>query len=158
MFAIVQSGGKQYRVAEGDVVRLEALGAEPGDTVDLPVMMLGGDSVQVGTPLVSGASVKAEVLDHGRGEKLYIYKFKAKSNYRRKNGHRQDYTEVRITEIAGEGSKPKQKKAEATPKAEEAEVKTEAAKVEPVKAEPPKAESKVEAPAEEREVVEATKE
>lgn len=156
MFAIVQSGGKQYRVAEGDVVRLESLAAEPGDTVDLPVMMLGGDSVQVGTPLVSGASVKAEVLDHGRGEKLYIYKFKAKSNYRRKNGHRQDYTEVRITEIAGEGSKAKKKKAEAEPKA--AEAKAEESKAEATKAEAAEAETKVEATAEEREVVEATKE
>lgn len=101
MFAIVQSGGKQYRVAEGDVVRLEKLSAEPGDTVELPVMMLGGDSVQIGQPLLGGASVKAEVVSHGKGEKMYIYKFKAKSNYRRKNGHRQHYTEVRIKEIAG---------------------------------------------------------
>jgi len=101
MFAIIQSGGKQYRVAEGDVVRLETIQAEPGDTVDLPVMMLSGDEVRVGAPLLDGASVKAEVLSHGRGKKLYIYKFKAKSNYRRKTGHRQNYTEVRIKEIAG---------------------------------------------------------
>ena len=104
MFAVVQSGGKQYRVAEGDVVRLELLKAQPGDTVDLPVMMLGGNGadgdVRVGTPLVNGASVRAEVLSHGRGDKIYIYKFKAKANYRRKNGHRQSYTEVRIKEIA----------------------------------------------------------
>ncbi len=108
MFAVVQSGGKQYRVAEGDVLRLESLQAQPGDTVDLPVMMLGGSAggngegeVRVGTPLVDGASVKAEVISHGRGDKIYIYKFKAKANYRRKNGHRQPYTEVRVTEIAG---------------------------------------------------------
>lgn len=101
MFAVVQSGGKQYSVAEGDVVRLESLTAEPGDTVALDVMMVSGDEVKVGAPLVEGASVKAEVLGHGRGKKLYIYKFKAKSNYRRKTGHRQNYTEVRITEIAG---------------------------------------------------------
>ena len=101
MFAVVQSGGKQYSVAEGDVVRLESLAAEPGDTVALDVMMLSGDEVKVGAPLVEGASVKAEVLGHGRGKKLYIYKFKAKSNYRRKTGHRQNYTEVRITEVAG---------------------------------------------------------
>ncbi len=101
MFAVIQSGGRQYRVAKGDVVRLEKLAAEPGATVELPVLLLGGDVVKVGTPLVAGASVKAEVLTHGRGEKLYIYKFKAKANYRRKNGHRQPYTEVRIEEIAG---------------------------------------------------------
>lgn len=101
MFAVIQSGGKQYRVAEGEVVRLEKLAAEPGTTVELPVLLLGGDAVRVGTPLVAGASVKAEVLTHGRGDKLYIYKYKAKANYRRKNGHRQPYTEVRIKEIAG---------------------------------------------------------
>ena len=102
MFAIIQSGGKQYRVAEGDVLKLESLKAEPGDTVELPVMMLSGnDEVKVGAPLVDGANVKAEVVSHGRGKKIYIYKFKAKANYRRKNGHRQPYTEVRIKEIAG---------------------------------------------------------
>lgn len=101
MFAVIQSGGKQYNVAEGDVVRLETLKAEPGETVSLDVMMLGGDEVKVGAPFVDGASVKAEVLEHGRGKKLYIYKFKAKSNYRRKTGHRQGYTAVRITEITG---------------------------------------------------------
>ena len=101
MFAVIQSGGKQYSVAEGDVVRLETLKAEPGETVSLDVMMLGGDEVKVGAPFIDGASVKAEVLEHGRGKKLYIYKFKAKSNYRRKTWHRQGYTAVRITEITG---------------------------------------------------------
>ncbi len=103
MFAIIQSGGKQYRVTEGDVLRLESLKAEPGETVELPVMMLGGDDteVKVGAPLVDGANVKAEVVSHGRGKKIYIYKFKAKANYRRKNGHRQPYTEIRIGKITG---------------------------------------------------------
>lgn len=100
MFAVIQSGGKQYNVSEGDVVRLETLQAELGETVSLEVLMLGGDDVKVGTPFVDGASVRAEVVSHGRGKKLYIYKFKAKSNYRRKTGHRQGYTDVRITEIA----------------------------------------------------------
>lgn len=99
MFAIVKSGGKQYRVAEGDVVRLEKLTAEVGDTVELPVMMLGGDEVQIGAPQLDGAAAKAEVVAHGRGDKIYIVKFKAKNNYRRRTGHRQPYTEVRITEI-----------------------------------------------------------
>jgi large subunit ribosomal protein L21 len=101
MFAIVQSGGKQYRVEEGDVLRLEALEAEVGSTVDLPVLMLGGETTKVGTPTVEGAKVSAEVVEHGRGEKLYIKKFKAKANYRRRTGHRQAYTEVRVTGIAG---------------------------------------------------------
>ncbi len=100
MFAVIQSGGKQYRVNQGDVVRLELLKAEPGDTVDLPVVMLGGDEPKIGTPLVEGATVKAQVLTHGKDKKIYVNKFKAKSNYRRRNGHRQNFTSVRITEIA----------------------------------------------------------
>jgi large subunit ribosomal protein L21 len=100
MFAIIESGGKQYRVQEGDVIRLEALNAEPGETVTLPVMMLAGDEVEVGRPRIEGASVQAEVIGHGRGKKLYVIKFKAKTNYRRKTGHRQPYTEVRVTSIA----------------------------------------------------------
>jgi len=101
MFAIVESGGKQYNVAEGDVLRVEKLAAEPGQTVELPVLLLGADEITVGAPRVDGASVKAEILGHGRGEKLHIYKFKAKANYRRHRGHRQAFTELRITEIAG---------------------------------------------------------
>ena len=101
MFAIVQSGGKQYRVAEGDTLRLESLEAEVGESVDLPVLLLGGETPKVGTPVVDGASVRAEVVAHGRGEKIYVKKFKAKANYRRKTGHRQAYTEVRVTGIAG---------------------------------------------------------
>ncbi len=101
MFAIVQSGGKQYRVEEGDTLRLESLEAEVGQSVDLPVLLLGGETTKVGTPVVDGASVRAEVVAHGRGEKLQIKKFKAKANYRRKTGHRQPYTEVRVTGIAG---------------------------------------------------------
>jgi large subunit ribosomal protein L21 len=101
MFAIVKSGGKQYRVEEGDVLRLESLEAEVGQTVELPVLMLGGDAVTVGTPEVDGAKVQAEVVSHGRGDKIYVRKFKAKANYRRRTGHRQAYTEVRVTGIAG---------------------------------------------------------
>lgn len=101
MFAIIKSGGKQYRVNEGDLLDLELLPAEPGASVELPVMMLGGDQVKVGAPFVDGATVRAEVVEHGRGRKLYVYKFKAKNNYRRKLGHRQGYTRVRITEITG---------------------------------------------------------
>jgi large subunit ribosomal protein L21 len=99
MFAIIKSGGKQYRVQEGDVVRLELLDADAGTTLELPVLLLSGDDVKIGTPTVEGASVSAEVVRHGRGEKIDIYKFKAKANYRRHLGHRQGYTEVRITGI-----------------------------------------------------------
>ena len=115
MFAIIQSGGKQYRVAQGDVLQLELLKAEPGDTVDLPVMMLGGDTPKVGTPLLEGESVKAEVISHGKGKKLYIRKFKAKANYRRTTGHRQNYTEVRITGIGSAAQATKATKKAAKP-------------------------------------------
>jgi large subunit ribosomal protein L21 len=75
MFAIIQSGGKQYRVSEGDTVRLEQLTAEVGQSVDLPVLLLGGDSVKIGKPFVDGASVKAEVVSHGKGTKLHSYRY-----------------------------------------------------------------------------------
>jgi len=103
MFAIVESGGKQYRVAEGDVLRLEKLEAEAGTEVELPVLLFsnGDDAVKVGAPNVEGASVRAEVLGHGRGDKIDVYKFKAKTNYRRHIGHRQQFTEVRITSLEG---------------------------------------------------------
>jgi len=101
MFAIIQSGGKQYRVSEGDVLQLESLAVEPGEVVEFSAMMIAGEEVRVGTPILDGASVEAEVLAHGRGAKLQVVKFKAKSNYRRRIGHRQDYTEVRITKITG---------------------------------------------------------
>lgn len=99
MFAVIKTGGKQYRVSQGDVIDVELVGAEAGETVELPVLMIGGDQVRVGTPLVEGATVRAEVVENGRHRKVHVYKFKAKSNYRRHNGHRQPYTRVRITEI-----------------------------------------------------------
>ena len=99
MFAIIQSGGKQYRVSKGDVLSLEAIDLDPGEVLELPVLMLGGEQVVIGTPIVDGASVDAEVLEHGYGDKIYVVKYKAKINYRRKHGHRQRYTKVRISEI-----------------------------------------------------------
>lgn len=99
MFAVIKTGGKQYRVSQGDVLDVELVGAEAGQVVELPVLMIGGDSVKVGTPHVEGATVKAEVVENGRHRKIDVYKFKAKSNYRRHTGHRQPFTRVRITEI-----------------------------------------------------------
>ena len=101
MFAIVKTGGKQYRVEPGLKLRVEKLDAEPGATVELPVLLLGGEKIVVGTPVVEGASVVAEVLGHGRGKKILVSKFKAKVQYRRKKGHRQPYTELLIKEIRG---------------------------------------------------------
>ncbi len=101
MFAIIESGGKQYRVAPGAALEVERLGSEPGATVEFDRVLLIGDDgeVQVGSPTVAGAKVLAHVLDHDRGEKLIVFKYKAKSNYRRRTGHRQALTRVRITEI-----------------------------------------------------------
>ena len=99
MFAVIKTGGKQYRVSQGDVLDVELVGAEAGQIVELPVLLIGGDNVKVGSPLVDGATVKAEVVENGRHRKIEVRKFKAKSRYRRHTGHRQPFTRVRITEI-----------------------------------------------------------
>jgi len=100
-FAIVKAGGKQYRVSTGDTVRVESLPADQGDTVTLnDVLMLSMDgNVEVGNPTINGATVEAEVVGKGRDKKVVILKFKAKTRYRRKNGHRQHYTDLRVTNI-----------------------------------------------------------
>ncbi len=98
MFAVIKTGGKQYRVVSGDVIKVERLEAEAGATIALDqVLMIDGT---IGTPLVAGASVAAEVIAQDRGPKLIIFKKKRRQNYRRKNGHRQDLTVLRITEIS----------------------------------------------------------
>jgi large subunit ribosomal protein L21 len=101
MYAIIRSGGKQYRVAAGEQVRVEALAADVGSTVSLEeVLLVGtGDGVKVGAPLVSGAKVKATVVSHGRGEKLKIFKLRRRKHYQKTQGHRQAYTELRIDDI-----------------------------------------------------------
>jgi large subunit ribosomal protein L21 len=107
MFAVIKTGGKQYRVAEDQVVRIEKIAGEPGQIVQLgPVLMLGGDPPQVGAPEIAGASVAAEVLEQGRGEKVIAFKKRRRKNSRRKRGHRQEFTRLRITEILTEGTKP----------------------------------------------------
>tara|TARA_B100001146_G_C16079172_1_gene389850 strand:+ start:411 stop:731 length:321 start_codon:yes stop_codon:yes gene_type:complete len=101
-FAIVKAGGKQYRVSTGDTIRVESLPADQGDTVTLDdVLMISHDGdVIVGTPTIEGASVDAEVVAKGKDKKIVILKFKAKTRYRRKNGHRQHYTDLRVTNIS----------------------------------------------------------
>ena len=101
MYAVVRSGGKQVRVAAGDSVRLEKLAGGVGDKVELnEVLLLGGDGdLKVGTPLVEGAAVSGTITDQARGPKLVIFRFKRRKHQRRKTGHRQDYTEVRIDEV-----------------------------------------------------------
>ena len=101
MFAVFQSGGKQHRVAEGDVVKLELLEAQPGEEVvfDKVLMVASGDDVNVGAPYVEGGEVKAEVLRNERDKKIRIIKFKRRKDYMRRQGHRQWFTEVKITGI-----------------------------------------------------------
>jgi large subunit ribosomal protein L21 len=101
MFAVFESGGKQHRVIEGERIRLEKLEADPGDSVEFDRVMLvaQGDDVKLGKPYVEGCRVTAEVVEHGRGEKIRIIKFRRRKNYTRRQGHRQSYTEVQITGI-----------------------------------------------------------
>ncbi|MDN4526241.1 50S ribosomal protein L21 [Fictibacillus fluitans] len=102
MYAIIQTGGKQVRVEEGQAIYVEKLDVEAGDVVTFEdVLMVGGDSLQVGAPLLDGVTVTGKVEKHGRGQKVVVYKFKAKKNYRRKQGHRQPYTKVVIDKING---------------------------------------------------------
>lgn len=100
--AIIRTGGKQYRVSPGSVLKVEKLAVAQGSRVDFEVLLVGqGDAVQIGTPLVAGAKVTGEVVSHGRGVKIVVYKFRKRTNYRKKQGHRQAYTEVKITGIQG---------------------------------------------------------
>ena len=101
MYAVFESGGKQYRVAVGDKLRLEKIEAEPGTELVLDrVLMTGeGESVQVGQPLLAGATVKATILAQGRADKIHIFKMRRRKHFRKRQGHRQYFTEVRITSI-----------------------------------------------------------
>ena len=101
MFAVIQTGGKQYRVAEGDRLRVEKLAGDVGAKVTFDkVLLVGGDSVKVGTPLVSGAKVSAEIVAQDRDKKVIVFKFRRRKNYRRKQGHRQPFTELKITGVS----------------------------------------------------------
>ena len=129
-YAIFKAAGFQYRAELGDTLRLPSLDAESGDTVTFDEVLLGAadDEVLVGRPTLEGAAVRAEVLSHGRADKVIVFKFKRRKNYRRKTGHRQDYTEVRVSEIdlgggrfvSLEAEKPKAKPKKAKPKKEPA--------------------------------------
>ncbi len=101
MYAVIRTGGKQYRVSEGDRLRIARRSEDVGSDIKFDeVLMIGGDSVKVGKPLVEGATVSARVLAHDRAKKIIVFKFKRRKNYRKKQGHRQDYTEVQIGSIA----------------------------------------------------------
>ena len=116
MFAVIKTGGKQYRVAADDKLKIEKVAGEPGDIIELgEVLVVGGDDVTLGNPTVAGATVAAEVVAQGRNDKVIAFKKRRRKNSRRKRGHRQEFTLIRITEILTGGAKPSK---EAKPKVE----------------------------------------
>lgn len=102
MYAVITSGGKQYRVMEGQTLKLEKLPAEVGSTIDFKevLMVANGDDIKLGKPFIDGSKVTASVVSHGRGKKIHIIKFKRRKHHMKRMGHRQDYTEVKIEKIA----------------------------------------------------------
>ena len=103
MYAVIKTGGKQYKVAAGEKLKIESLGVEVGEqvTLDQVLMVVDGANVSIGSPTVAGAKVKATVLSHGRGKKVKIFKLRRRKHYKRQQGHRQNYTEVVIGDITG---------------------------------------------------------
>ena len=102
MYAVIKTGGKQYRVASGEKLKIEQLTADVGSEIvlDQVLMVADGEKVSLGTPLVAGATVKAKVVGHGRGDKVHIFKMRRRKHYRKSQGHRQNYTEIEILGIA----------------------------------------------------------
>ena len=103
MYAVIKTGGKQYRVSEGDTLRIETIDANPGDSIEFEeVLMVGeGESVKIGSPMVEGGKVTATIKSHGRGDKVEVIKFRRRKHHMKRMGHRQNYTEVEITGISG---------------------------------------------------------
>jgi large subunit ribosomal protein L21 len=109
MFAVIKTGGKQYRVAPEDVIRIDRVAAEPGQVVEFgEVLVVGGDTPVVGVPMVEGATVAGELLQHERGDKVIAFKKRRRKNSRRKRGYRHEFSVIRITEILTGGAKPSQ--------------------------------------------------
>jgi large subunit ribosomal protein L21 len=156
MYAVIRTGGKQYKVAPEDVLQIEKIEGAAGDAVQFPeVLMIAGEGEPtVGVPLIAGAAVSAEVVEQGRGPKVIIFKKRRRQNYRRKRGHRQDLTTVRILDIltdvkvaapAAKESKPAEAAGEAKPRAKKADAGAAEAEVKKPKAAKPKAEEGAEA-------------
>jgi large subunit ribosomal protein L21 len=122
MYAVIATGGKQYKVAEGDVIRIEQLPAEAGEEIsfDKVLLIANGEDISIGTPYLEGRVVNARVTSHGRGEKVRIVKFRRRKHHMKQMGHRQNFTEVEITSIGSGSGKPAVKKAAAPKKAEAA--------------------------------------
>lgn len=123
MYAVIKTGGKQYKVTQGDVLQIERINAAEGETVsfDQVLMIADGGDVQIGAPLIEGTSVTASVRKHGRGKKIEIVKFRRRKHYRKQMGHRQDFTEIEITAIAGKAGEAKPAAAKKPAKAAKAE-------------------------------------
>jgi len=137
MFAVIKTGGKQYRVKQGDKLRVESLNADEGETVSLDQVLMAGDGadVAIGNPLISNASVSATVVSHGRGKKVDIVKFRRRKHYRRQMGHRQNYTELEITAINGVSAGSSSSSSASAPAAAPAAKKAAPKKPEPAKSE-----------------------
>jgi large subunit ribosomal protein L21 len=125
MFAVIKTGGKQYRVAAEDVLQIDKVKGDPGEIIQFgEVLVLGGDEVKLGLPTIAGASVAAEVLEQGRGPKIIAFKKRRRKNSRRRRGHRQEFTLVRVTEILTDGAKPTKAAAPRTAKPKSAKPKS----------------------------------
>ena len=122
MYAVVRTGGKQYRVQEGRPIQIERLAGEAGETVELRDVLLlhDGDSITVGSPVIEGARVVGTIREQGRTRKIIVFRYKAKTRARKKNGHRQQFTQLMVDDILGPGQEPKPKVATATATAEAA--------------------------------------
>ena len=136
MYAIIETGGKQYKVQNGDQVKVEKLSAEAGNTVVFDKVLACGEGsdIKVGTPYLEGLTVEGEVVESGKGDKVIIFKYKAKKDYRKKQGHRQPYTLVEITSVAGVKAEPKKEEPAEAPVEEVAEEAAEAPAEEAVEA------------------------
>jgi large subunit ribosomal protein L21 len=156
MFAVIKAGGKQYRVAAEDVIRIDRVEKQPGEVVAFgEVLVVGGDTPLIGAPMVSGATVAGEVLAHERGDKVIAFKKRRRKNSRRKRGYRHEFSVIRITEILTDGKKPSDKapprpKREAKPKPEASAEGDESAKKAKGKSKAKKPETKAKKPAAKR--------
>ena len=140
MFAVIKTGGKQYRVAAEDVIRVDRVNGQPGEIVEFgEVLVVGGDTPQLGTPIVAGATVAGEVLQHTRGDKVIAFKKRRRKNSRRKRGYRHEFSVVRITEILTGGAKPSRT---AAPRPKREPKPTAEAEAAPVEAKPAKTRAK----------------